>query len=88
MIAGHLGTGPGTVAKHVSDACADLNKALPSWPSPMTRAGTPLAGEEAPAAPASDCISITLGTVPHRFGTPLADQASAHSPMAEDGVIG
>jgi hypothetical protein len=29
MIAGHLGTRPGTVAKHVSDACADLKKALP-----------------------------------------------------------
>ena len=28
MIAGHLGTRPGTVAKHVSDACADLKKAL------------------------------------------------------------
>jgi hypothetical protein len=48
MIAGYLGNGPGTVAKHVSDACADLNKALPSWPSPMSRAGTLLAGEEAP----------------------------------------
>ena len=42
----------------------------------------------APAAPASDCISTTSGTVPQRFGFPAAAQASAASPMGEDGVIG
>ncbi len=42
----------------------------------------------APAAPASDCSSTTSGTPPHRFGLPAADQASADSPIAEDGVIG
>ena len=42
----------------------------------------------APAAPPSDCISVTLGTVPQTFFLPLADHSSAHSPMLEDGVIG
>ncbi len=42
----------------------------------------------APAAPASLCISITSGTCPHRFFVPAADQASASSPIVEDGVIG
>ena len=42
----------------------------------------------APAAPPSLCISITSGTVPHRFLTPCADQASAYSPIGEEGVIG
>src|SRR5678809_133043 len=37
----------------------------------------------APAAPPSLCISITAGTVPHKFFAPLADHASAHSPMGE-----
>src|SRR5512146_977259 len=42
----------------------------------------------APAAPPSDCISDTEGTVPHTFFWPLADHSSAHSPMFEEGVIG
>ena len=42
----------------------------------------------APAAPPSDCISTTSGTAPHRFVRPWALQASADSPIAEDGVIG
>ena len=42
----------------------------------------------APAAPASDCISMTRGTAPQRFARPLADQASDSSPMPEEGVIG
>ena len=42
----------------------------------------------APAAPASDCISTTSGTVPHRLRLPVAAQPSADSPMGEDGVIG
>ncbi len=42
----------------------------------------------APAAPASLCISITVGIVPQRFGFFSAAHASAHSPMLEEGVIG
>ena len=42
----------------------------------------------APAAPASDWSSTTSGTAPHRLVRPAADQASADSPIAEDGVIG
>ena len=42
----------------------------------------------APAAPASDCISVTEGTVPHMLGSPLAVLASDISPMGELGVIG
>jgi len=42
----------------------------------------------APAAPPSLCISITSGTAPQRFSRPAADQASASSPIADEGVIG
>ena len=42
----------------------------------------------APAAPASDCISTTVGTVPQMFFVPSAENSSASSPMVEDGVIG
>ena len=42
----------------------------------------------APAAPPSDCISITVGTVPQMFFLPFADHSSAHSPMLDDGVMG
>jgi hypothetical protein len=41
-----------------------------------------------PAAPASDCISTTSGTAPHRLARPAADQSSACSPMGDAGVIG
>ena len=42
----------------------------------------------APAAPPSLCISITCGTLPHRFSFPSADHWSAHSPIGDEGVIG
>ena len=42
----------------------------------------------APAAPASDCISVTLGIVPQMFFSPLEDFSSAISPRPEEGVIG
>lgn len=42
----------------------------------------------APAAPPSDCISATCGTVPHRFGVAAAAHSSACSPIADEGVIG
>ena len=42
----------------------------------------------APAAPPSDCISTTSGTVPQRFSCRDADHSSACSPMGDAGVIG
>ena len=42
----------------------------------------------APAAPASDCISTTSGTLSQRFRRPWFDHSSASSPIVEDGVIG
>ena len=42
----------------------------------------------APAAPASDCISTTEGTVPQMFFVPSAESSSATSPIVEDGVMG
>jgi hypothetical protein len=42
----------------------------------------------APAAPPSLCISTTAGTVPQIFGFPADDQASADSPMGDEGVMG
>ncbi|OQC22444.1 MAG: hypothetical protein BWX70_03169 [Verrucomicrobia bacterium ADurb.Bin070] len=42
----------------------------------------------APAAPASDCSSITCGTEPHRFFAPFAAHSSDHSPIGEEGVMG
>ena len=42
----------------------------------------------APAAPPSDCISTTFGTIPQRFLRPSADHSSASSPIVEEGVIG
>ncbi len=50
----------------------------PAWRAPCS----------APAAPASDCISTTSGTEPHRFGRPVTDHSSACSPIADAGVIG
>ena len=42
----------------------------------------------APIAPASDCISTIVGTLPQIFVCPAADQSSANSPMLEEGVMG
>jgi len=42
----------------------------------------------APAAPPSDCISMTLGTAPHRLGRCCDAHSSANSPMLEEGVMG
>ena len=42
----------------------------------------------APAAPPSDCISCTTGTLPQRFGRPCATHSSASSAIVDDGVIG
>jgi hypothetical protein len=48
MIAGQLGTRPGTAAKRVSDACADLKKALPELAIADDLGGDAAGGEEAP----------------------------------------
>ena len=60
--------------------CDDVNVVVsePAWSAPCT----------APAAPPSDCISMTAGTSPHRFGRPFADHSSESSPIADAGVIG
>src|SRR5438270_14095740 len=42
----------------------------------------------APAAPASDCISVTCGTVPQMLVLPLADHSSENSPIGLDGAMG
>ena len=42
----------------------------------------------APAAPPSDCISVTSGTRPQMFRFLWADHSSASSPMLEEGVMG
>src|SRR5664279_3544139 len=42
----------------------------------------------APAAPASDCISTTLTCSPNMFFNPLAAHSSTNSAMVDDGVIG
>ena len=41
-----------------------------------------------PAAPPSLCISRTVGVWPQMFFLPSAAQASAFSPMFEEGVMG
>ena len=41
-----------------------------------------------PAAPASDCICTTSGTVPQRLGRSAETQSSDCSAMGDAGVIG
>ncbi len=41
-----------------------------------------------PAAPPSDCICCTTGTLPQMFSMPSAAQVSASSAIVDDGVIG
>src|ERR1017187_2778961 len=43
---------------------------------------------QAPAAPPSLCISMTVGTVPQMLVFCSADHWSAHSPILDEGVIG
>jgi len=47
MIAEHLGNRPGDGGRHVSDACADLKKALPWLAIADDPDGDPAGGEEA-----------------------------------------
>ena len=67
----------GTIRSRPWDAVKVVPSA-PFWSAPC----------RAPAAPASDCISTTSGTEPHRFGRPAADQSSQCSAIGEAGVIG
>jgi hypothetical protein len=67
----------GTISSRPCEAVKEVVRA-PVCSAPCT----------APAAPPSDCISITVGMVPHRLGTFLADHSSDHSPMLEEGVMG
>jgi hypothetical protein len=50
----------------------------PVWSAPCT----------VPAAPPSDCISTTRGTVPQMLGLFWADHWSENSPIGVAGVIG
>jgi hypothetical protein len=63
-----------------SRPCEAVNVVVraPAWSEPWT----------APAAPPSDCISMTCGIVPQTFFRPLAIHSSASSPIVEEGVIG
>ena len=67
----------GTIRSRPCDAVNVVARA-PFWSAPW----------RAPAAPASDCISTTSGTLPHRLGRPAADQSSQCSAIGEAGVIG
>ena len=67
----------GTMSRSPWEAVKVVLRA-PFWSAPCS----------APAAPASDCISTTSGTLPHRFGRPAADQSSQCSAIGEAGVIG
>ena len=42
----------------------------------------------APAAPPSDCISTTSGTLPQMFFRAFEDHSSASSPIVDEGVMG
>src|SRR3546814_6649947 len=55
----------GTMSSRPCDA-VNVVASAPFWSAPCS----------APAAPASDCISTTSGTVPQRLGRPAADQSS------------
>ena len=67
----------GIMSRRPCDA-VNVVVSAPAWSAPCT----------APAAPPSDCISVTFGTVPQMFLRPFADHSSAHSPMLDDGVMG
>ena len=67
----------GIISRSPCDA-VNVVPSAPFWSAPC----------RAPAAPASDCISTTSGTLPHRFGRRAADQSSQCSAIGEAGVIG
>ena len=63
-----------------SSPCDAVNvvASAPLWSAPWT----------APAAPASDCISITSGTTSQMLVRPSAAHSSANSPIFDAGEIG
>ncbi len=67
----------GNMSSRPCEAVKVLPRA-PFWSAPCS----------APAAPASDCISTTSGTTPHRLGFFAAAQSSACSAIGEAGVMG
>ena len=67
----------GIISSRPCEAVKVVDRA-PPWRAPCM----------APAAPPSDCISTTVGTVPKTFLRPWEDHSSASSAMVELGVIG
>ena len=67
----------GILRKSPCDA-VKVQVSAPVWREPWT----------APAAPASDCISVTEGIEPQMLRTPSEAHWSNHSPMFELGVMG
>ncbi len=67
----------GTMSRSPCDA-VNVVASAPFWRAPW----------RAPAAPASDCISTTSGTLPQMFGRPAAAQSSQCSAIGVAGVIG
>ena len=60
------------------------------WEAVKVEVSAPAAREPctAPAAPASDCISVTWTFWPNRLIRPFAAHSSADSAMGEEGVMG
>ncbi len=67
----------GTIRSRPCDA-VNVVASAPAWSAPCT----------APAAPPSDCISETAGTVCQMFGWERVAHSSLSSPIGEAGVIG
>ena len=60
------------------------------WEAVNVVVSAPAASEPwtVPAAPASDCISTTLTSLPKIFLRPCEDHSSVTSAITDDGVIG
>ncbi len=67
----------GIISSRPCDAVKVVVRA-PAWIAPCA----------APAAPPSDCISVTRGIAPQRFGLSFAAHSSEDSPMGDEGVMG
>ena len=67
----------GIISSSPCDAVNVVDSA-PPWRAPCS----------APAAPPSDCISITVGISPYTFAWPRDAHSSASSAIVELGVIG
>ena len=60
------------------------------WDAVNVEVNAPACNEpwNAPAAPASDCISTTLTCCPNIFSLPCEAHSSTNSAIVEEGVIG